>query len=186
MSANPEDSVLVERLKAGDDSAYRELYERHYTVLCHYAATFLKDNFLAEAIVSDVIFKMWENRERLQIRSTLRIYLIIAVRNRSLNYLRSSNLFKDRRMPISEEIVEKTHDVHGNPLGSLLGRELEDQVMQAVEQLPDKTRQVFELSRYGFRSYREISEILDISVHTVKYHISQALAILSERLSDYL
>ena len=179
------DYALMERLKAGDDLAFRELYLQHYTVLCHYAASFLKDNFIAESIVSDVIFKLWEGRERLQIHSSLRVYLIIAVRNRCLNFIRDSRLFAERKVPLCEEIIERTHDVNGNPLGVLLSRELEDQVMQAVEQLPDKTRQVFELSRYGFRSYREISEILDISVYTVKYHISQALAILSERLSDY-
>ena len=106
---------------------------------------------------------MWESI--LQIHSSLRVYLIIAVRNRCLNYIRDSRLFAERKVPLCEEIIERTHDLHGNPLGVLLSRELEDQVMQAVDELPDKTRQVFELSRWGFRSYKEISEILDISEH---------------------
>ena len=133
------DYALMERLKAGDDLAFRELYLQHYTVLCHYAASFLKDNFIAESIVSDVIFKLWEGRERLQIHSSLRVYLIIAVRNRCLNYIRDSKLFAERKVPLCEEIIERTHDVNGNPLGVLLSRELESQVMQAVDELPDKT-----------------------------------------------
>ena len=179
MLRTSDNDSLVQRLKNGEDAAYKELYERHYTVLCHYASSFLKDDVLAESIVSDVIFALWQNHSSIYIQTSIRAYLMTAVRNKCLNYLRQVSCHPSIR------IFEQVLDSNGNPLGRLLDRELEDTIMAAMSELPLKTKSVFELSRFEHKSYGEISSIMKMSPNTVKYHISQALKSMTEKLKDY-
>ena len=73
-----------------------------------------------------------------------------------------------------------------HPLGTLLERELEEEIYKAIDKLPDECRRVFDKSRFEGKSYEEISQELGISVNTVKYHIKNALASLQTNLSKYL
>ena len=85
---NPVDEkIIIKKLKAGDNEAYKYLYDYHYVALCKLSYYMLKDKIQAESIVSDVIFHLWEIRENLELVPPLRNYLIIAVRNKCLNYL---------------------------------------------------------------------------------------------------
>ena len=81
------ETLIVEQLKAGNENAYRYLYDHHYALLCHVANGYLKDQFLSETIVGDTIFHLWEIRETLDISVSIRSYLLRAVRNRCINYL---------------------------------------------------------------------------------------------------
>ena len=83
------EGLIVEALKQGDERAYRFLFDRHYAVLCHIAVQYVHDDFLAETIVGDVIFHLWEARERLSINTSVRNYLVRCVRNRCLDELKS-------------------------------------------------------------------------------------------------
>lgn len=76
------EQLVVEQLKQGNEEAYRYLYRNHYSMLCHVAREFVGDGFLAETLVGDVIFHIWEVREFLDIQISLRSYLVQAVRNR--------------------------------------------------------------------------------------------------------
>lgn len=81
--------LIVEQLKKGNERAYKFLYEQHYQILCHVAAQYVKDDFLAETIVGDVIFHLWEIRESLEINNNLRSYLLQSVKHRCMDYLKS-------------------------------------------------------------------------------------------------
>lgn len=81
--------LIVEQLRQGREAAYKFLYDHHYLVLCHVAEQYVKDSFLSETIVSDVIFHLWEIHETLEIHTSIRSYLVQAVRNRCLNFLNS-------------------------------------------------------------------------------------------------
>lgn len=183
------EAIWIKKLKAGDEQAYKYLYEHHYAVLCHIAENLVKDAFVAETIVGDTIFHLWEIRSSLEISVSLRSYLMQAVRNRSLNYLMAER--EKREIAFSalsadewpEEKADRT-DVH--PLGVLLERELEEEIGRAVDELPEECRRVFEKSRFEGKTYEEISRELNISVNTVKYHIKNALATLHKRLGNYL
>ena len=172
----PEEKLLS-LLRSGEESAYREIYNRHYAVLCHYAQTFLSDGFLAEAVVNDTIYHLWEIRENLLITSSLRQYLMSAVRNRCLNYLKANrrenaSLEEAVRAFLGEEVV----------LGKMLSEEQEKALMEAIEELPEECRTVFKMSRFESLSYAEISSLLGISVNTVKYHIVRALKTIREKI----
>lgn len=81
--------IIIEQLKRGNEEAYKHLYRHHYALLCHVAREYVGDDFLAEMLVGDVIFHLWEVRAELDIQVSLRSYLVRAVRNHCMDYLGS-------------------------------------------------------------------------------------------------
>ena len=183
------ETLIVEQLKIGNEDAYQYIYDHHYALLCHVASGYVRDQFLAETIVGDTIFHLWEIRETLEISVSIRSYLLRAVRNRCINYLNSE--WEKREIAFSslmpDEITDDKMTISdSHPLGTLLERELEEEIYKAIDKLPNECRRVFDKSRFEGKSYEEISQELGISVNTVKYHIKNALASLQMNLSKYL
>lgn len=183
------ETLIVEQLKLGNEDAYQYIYDHHYALLCHVANGYVKEQFLAETIVGDTIFHVWEIRETLEISVSIRSYLLRAVRNRCINYLNSER--EKREIAFSALMPDEITDdkiilPDSHPLGTLLERELEEEIYKAIEKLPDECRRVFDKSRFEGKSYEQISQDLGISINTVKYHIKNALASLQKNLSKYL
>lgn len=183
------ENLLIQQLKNGNEKAYEHIYKQHYAFLCHIACGYVNDHFLSETIVGDVIFHLWEKRESLEIRTSIRSYLCAAVRNRCLDHL--SSLKERTEIPFSnirtdEPITEKYILSDNYPLGRLLEKELEHEIHSAIRSLPEECKRVFIKNRFENKTYHEIADELNISPHTVKYHIRNALSLLHERLSKYL
>lgn len=181
------EKLIVEQLRQGNEEAYKYLYDHHYAMLCHVANGYVQDTFLAESIVGDIIFHIWEIRETLDISTTIRGYLMRAVRNSCLNYLNTE--YKRREIPFSSlpaEESEKYMLSDNYPLGALLEHELEDKINEAIENLPRECKLVFMKSRFEEKKYELIAQELNISINTVKYHIKNALSVLQKDLEKYL
>lgn len=182
------EQLIKEQLKNGNEEAYKHLYRNHYALLCHVAYGYVGDDFLAETLVGDVIFHIWEVHETLDIQASLRSYLIKAVRNRCLDYLsskREKNEITFSALGDSEAKKRQYLLADSHPLGILLERELESEILNAIQQLPAECRRVFLKSRFEEKKYEEISQELGISVNTVKYHIKNALSLLYAQLGTY-
>lgn len=183
------EAIVIEQLKLGQEEAYKYLYRHHYVSLCHVAKEYVGDAVLAEQLVGDVMFHLWEVHKDLDIRVSLRSYLVRAVRNRCLDWLEAQK----RRNEISfselgdrESLKERYILSDDYPLDTLLEKELEHEIYCAINHLPEECRRVFLKSRFGGKKYEEISNELGISVNTVKYHIKSALAKLYVELGKYL
>lgn len=184
-----EELHLIHSLQSGDNQAYKYIYDHHYVLLCKVAYEFLKDDFLAESIVDDIIFHLWEKRETLEITTSLRSYLVQAVRNRCINYLNLEREKREVRFSVIDrqnEWIDSVFTSDDYPLARLLEDELEQEIKNAIERLPDECRTVFKKSRFEEKRYEEIARELGISINTVKYHIKNALTRLSADLSKYL
>ena len=83
------EELILERLRQGDEKAFKHIFDRYYTLLCRFANQILNDTSLAEEIVDDAIFYLWEHRADIEITHTIRAYLMRSVRNRCLNELNS-------------------------------------------------------------------------------------------------
>ena len=186
---NSDQNSMVNALKKGNEKAYRMLYDQYYDMLCALAYQYVKDDFIAESIVGDVVFNIWEHRKTLEIHTSLKAYLIKSVRNRCINYLEH---LKVKRQ--SEQILEQQHSKQQKeyfsdidyPLAKIITMEMEESLAKAITALPDECREVFRLCRMEELSYAEVSAQLHISVNTVKYHMKNALAQLREQFKDYL
>lgn len=183
------EDTITKQLKKGNEKAYEYIYRQHYAFLCHIAYNYVKDHFLSETIVEDVIFHLWEKQETLEIKTTIRSYLTIAVRNRCLDHMSSLKERKEisfSNISQEEPITERYILSDSYPLGELLEKELEQEIHSAIKNLPEDCRRVFIKNRFENKTYNEIANELDISSNTVKYHIRNALSLLRERLSKYL
>lgn len=183
----PEKEIL-NGLRAGDEDAYRRIFQAWYEPLCTFSIGLVRDRFQAENIVDDVFFHLWEIRERLDIQTSLRAYLFMAVRNRSLNWLASSVRRKYRNMTDDEyaKVMDSLTAISRDDIyGKLFEDELKRRLMEELEGLSPECREVFEKSRFEGLTYKEIAETLNLSVNTVKYHIKNALSVLRSGLGKY-
>lgn len=186
-----DDTFIISRLYKGDKDAFRYIFDNEYGLMCSFANRMLHDRTMAESIAGDVIFNLWESHERLKITSSLRSYLLGAVRNRCINELKSrmkrlSATNASLNIREEMEMLDVIFTDDSQPLGTLLEQELEEQISHCISLLPKECRKVFEKSRFEGLSYKEIASELKISTNTVKYHIKQALSILHSNLDVYL
>lgn len=184
-----DNDALIKGLKGGDEHAYRALYDIHYEALCIVALDLVKDYYIAETLVNDLIFSLWENRKELEIRQSLRAYLVRGIRNRCLNYLEHIRRKEEVFRSLSEQYNQNksTGKSHWeDPFYRLLEKELDEQIKNAIQKLPDLTRNIFLSSRHIGMTYDEIAKEQKLSVDSVKYHIKSALSKLREELQDYL
>ena len=158
------------------------LFKTYYQPLCHYAYTFLQDKEDAEEIVQSTFLLVWEKRESLAIRTSVKPYLYAMVRNACLNVLKH-NKIKQRHAGEEIALADKSSD---SVMHAVSSNELEHRIQRAIEVLPEQCRIVFKLSRFEELKYSEIAEQLDISIKTVENHMGKALRIMREQLKDYL
>ena len=173
-------SFFTKRFDLLTNAQFEECFRNNYKPLVLYAWKLVKRQDIAEDIVQQVFMNVWEKIERMDVEKGVVSYLFQSTRNRCLNHLKSSyqsgtvhvDVPSDERSVPAERTLEE--------------KELSIRIKTAVNELPEKCRQVFLLSREGQFSYKEIACLLDISVKTVENQIGKALKHMYERLGSYL
>ncbi len=163
-----------------DSSDFESLFKAHYKKLCFYANTFLGDIAASEEIVSDTFAEVWERRNEIVFRSSVTAYLYKSVYNRSLNYLKHlgvKNSYNDYFL--KNELSNLYSDI---PSYAYEEKEIGKEIAVAIHSLPEKCKEIFELSRYHNKKYHEIAELLNISPKTVENQMGIALRKLREAL----
>lgn len=175
---NLSDPELIKAIRDGNAEVFRQVFDACYESLCQYAFTIVKDFDQAEDVVQSILVKLWERRETLEIKTSVRSYLFRSVYNQCINQLEHVAIKKrfDATVQNSPGRDEQQPDVF--PL------ELEDNIRKAIDTLPQQCRTIFIMSRYEELRYSEIAEKLDISVNTIQNQICKALKILREELKD--
>ncbi|MDP4226604.1 MAG: RNA polymerase sigma-70 factor [Bacteroidota bacterium] len=171
------------------DNNFDELFRTYYKSLRTYACRYIGDIYIAEDIVQDVFFQIWERRETLGQIHSVRSYLFTAVFNRAANYLKHKKIeknFKTDYTLAKEELEEYYMERIKDNSQSLLTQELNSQIKNCIELMPEQCRKVFLLSREKGLKNSEIADLVGISQKTVEKHITKALALLRESLEKYL
>ncbi|MDR0507566.1 MAG: RNA polymerase sigma-70 factor [Dysgonamonadaceae bacterium] len=172
-------TLLLEEIKKGNNDAFEYLFKNYYPRLCGYAARFIDDRDIVEDIIQECFMKIWEKKEILQSISISSLLFAI-VRNGCLDYLKHSAIVEQRRIEYSATIEGEEKLYHADfsfePEYETLYQELEEQIRFVIDGLPNRSKEIFILSRFEGMKNREIAEKLQISVKTVEYHISKALS----------
>lgn len=176
------ESELIERLKAGDELAFELFFRFYYAGLVVFARQIVLDGVDAEEIVQDFFVQLWEDRSKLRETGSLKPYLFTAIKNRSLNYLKSKGIKEKIHNQIRKQ-VEGDFLYHPDIFST---SELQSEIEKVILKLPDRCREIFLKSRVDGTPNAEIAIELDISKRTVETQVSKALRILRSELKDYL
>ncbi|MDP4281705.1 MAG: RNA polymerase sigma-70 factor [Bacteroidota bacterium] len=165
-----------------DKAAFEQLFRMHFKTLTYFALRYVKDQDTAHEIVQDAFMGLWEKRETIDPERSVTSYLSTSVRNKCLNHLRNTKKFSDELLSLENLPQDAFYE---QPL-RLTESEITLRILQSTAELPEKCREVFELSRNEHLKYEEIAQRLNISVKTVETQISKALAHFRIRLKEFM
>lgn len=170
-------------LKTGlDEKTFEQIFRTHFSSLCHFARKYIRDTDVCKEIVHNVFVNIWEKRTSIDLQKNIKSYLFSAVYSRCMNYIRDQKKF-DGNAQEHIEVMEKADDQDIEQ--KMAETELEGRINLAIQSLPEKCREVFQLNRIEGLKYKEIAEKLGISIKTVENQVSKALKVLRENLADY-
>lgn len=165
-------------------AAYENIFLHFNDGLHHFAFSFVKDKQIAEEIVSDAFINLWRNRTRLLEIENLKAYLYVTVKNLSIKELSRNKAQPDFNLHYL--LLQNVSATDRTPEELMVSKEVIKQIEAAIENLPPKCKLVFKMVRdYGLR-YKEVSQILNISVKTIDAQMAIAAKRIIQQLSFIL
>ena len=173
------ETLLLAALKMDSHEAFVQIFRRYYPDLVFFVTRFIPDMETREDIVQEAFIKIWANRKFLEIRTSLKTYLVSLVQNLALNEIKHRKVKTLYRNMYHEMIMSLPADEH------ILYTELNDAVENLFSQLDPEVLETYMLSRSHHLKYTEIAKKLNISVRTVEARISKTIRFLQSNLKDY-
>ena len=178
----PNDNELFLRIGHDDKQAFDLLFKKYYTPLCRFALKLNGSEAAAEEAVQEVFIYMWEQRKQLTVSKSIVNYLFQSIKHKVYEHFRKVQT----RTKYEEEYVSSNTDHEDIPEKELDDYEISCLVWNAVDQLPAKCREIFQLSRDEGLTYNEIAEHLKVSPKTVENQMGIAFKKLREILTPVL
>lgn len=174
----PEYQQLVSE---GNEQAFEKIYNYYHKRLIAFSRNYTRSKELAEEVVEDVFVKLWCKRENVTQIQNLNIYIYTAVKHQSLNAIS-----KEARRLVTELLEVSEYDVHSednSPHDLMVTSELMQSIQTAIESLPPRCKLVFQMIRKDKLHYKEVAEILNISVNTIDAQMAIAVKRLCSALN---
>jgi RNA polymerase sigma-70 factor (ECF subfamily) len=176
----PGDSEIAGRIGKGDIEQFESLFRSSYVSLVKYAGTLIKDQDTAEEIVQELFVRLWQEKEKIKIESSLNGYLFRSVHNRCLHYIEHLKVVERH----AEEISNTSPDTSEDPSEILHYKELQVRIAGILEKLPERCGMIFCMSRFEGLKYSEIARKLSVSVKTVEASMGKALKEFRKELAE--
>jgi RNA polymerase sigma-70 factor (ECF subfamily) len=174
------DTEITGRIRNGDIGQFESLFRSSYVSLVRYAKTLIKDHDTAEEIVQDLFFRLWQDKEKLNIESSLNGYLFRSVHNRCLHYIEHNRVIERH----AEEMSYSQSESQDNPSDILNYKELQEKIARILERLPERCGRIFTMSRFEGLKYSEIADKLSVSIKTVEANMGRALKEFRKELTQ--
>lgn len=172
---------LLEKLRIGDATAYKYLFDEYYNWLCNYVYNLCNDRSLSEDIVQDAIVNFWNKRERLLVTVSLKNYLFRTCHNQFLQYIRTKKIEFDFLDTIRWESIAEIYTEDEKIKEDRL-----DKLKLLIDELPPRCKEIFVKNKLEKRKYKEIAFDMNISIKTVENQMSKALHFLKENASYFM
>ncbi len=179
---NLNDFYIQRKIQGGDIKEFERLFTKYYEPLCRHAYTILKDMDIAEDIVQEFFYGFWKNRESFSVKLSLNSYLYQSIRNNALHHLQHMAIRQKYAEALKNDTSETVFIQQPDDMGY---KELNKVIDETLKQLPERCSRVFCLNRFEGKKYREIAEILSISIKTVEADMGKALQLFRKTLKDY-
>jgi RNA polymerase sigma-70 factor, ECF subfamily len=182
-----EDTFLLEeqnpnRTQMLDKASFESLFRSEFKGLVFFALQYVKDYDTAREITQEAFISLWDKRDSIDLSKPVKTYLSTTVRNRCLNYLRDNKKFNREILDIEGLLSERSYIQPDRIVES----EISEKIGKAIDELPQKCREVFILNRHENMKYQEIAIHLEISVKTVEAQMSKALQHMRMRLAEFI
>jgi RNA polymerase sigma-70 factor (family 1) len=176
-----DDMIYLSQLVAeyDDESAFEKIFTYFYPKLLVFSRSILTNKELAEEATEDVFLKLWQNRKTLPAIKNLNYYLFTAVKHSSLDYLVKT---KREAFLSFDDIDLEFGDIRLNPEEHLISAEAVKRIQLAIDSLPVRCKLIFRLVKEDGLKYREVAELLGLSVKTVETQMSLALSKVGQAL----
>ena len=164
---------IQQGIAQGDEQMLALLYKSFHKKLLHFSRLLTRSTEISEEVVDDVFVKLWSRREKVKDIDNITVYLYIAVKNQSLNALSRK----------AQQLVAESFDyldidmgqAIGDPAALMITGEMMQQMQKAVDDLPPRCKMIFKLVREDGLKYKEVSQILNISVNTIDVQMAIAV-----------
>ncbi|WP_337940261.1 RNA polymerase sigma-70 factor [Parabacteroides sp.] len=168
---------------------FNSIYAKYYTRSFRFANLYVRNDLVAEDIVTESLIKLWETMKKETVEKPEALLLTI-LKHKSLDYLRTRIHEQEAFDNIAEwrrrELTIRISTLEACDPDYIFSKEIHLIMDETLKKLPDQTRRVFIMSRFENKSGKEIADILGITVKGVDYHIAKALKALRMSLKDYL
>jgi len=171
-----DEGELLGGLKSGDEHAYHAVFMKYYTFLLAFAFKIVRDEENAKDVIQVIFTRMYTSRESISIQQDLRSYLIMAVRNECLNFIKKEKRLRENQEEFAFNAGDKFF------LNAIEEAESENRIYKAIRELPPQCQKIFTMSRIDEKKNQEIATELGISIRTVETQISNALKALRRSL----
>ncbi|PIA81065.1 hypothetical protein BFR04_15285 [Gaetbulibacter sp. 4G1] len=177
-------NLILEEIRKQNRRVFKNFFDKHYKELVVYANGYLFDLDSSEDIVQEVFIYIWENADKIKIKSSLKGYLLAMVRNRCFNFLKSIKITDDYEFLefninlITEHVFDSVTDEDK--------KIVYHQILKIVDTLPDKMQQIVKLKFLHNYKYSEIAEELGVSINTVKTQLKRAKLRITELVTSIL
>lgn len=175
------DEELIELIAEDDEGAFKTLFYRYWEIAYQLASAKLKSREVAQELVDDLFLSFWQRRHALQI-GNFRHYLHVAVKYKVITYIKHQ-LSRDQHF--SEYQMELPVQEEGT-MRQIEYNDLLSAFENGMKALPEKTQEVFRLSRLEGRTVSEIADQLNVSEKAIEYHITRSRKELRFYLKDFL
>ena len=169
---------ILEELAKSNKQALEELFNYYYPRLYNFSKSFLKLQDGIDDVLQEVFLKIWYNRAEIKRSESFNSYIFTITRNLLLNELRS----RLNNQKLRDRILEASVAEEFLSMGNVEYDELKEKVEEIINELPQKQREIFRMSRIEGLSHKEIAEKKSISTKTVEYHIGQSISMIKSRL----
>jgi len=174
------DKYIFNKIAEGDKNAFELVFKEYYPSLLIFARRFIDNAGDAEDIVQQLFCNIWFKKDKLNINQSIRAYLFNSVRNNCYDYIKHQKV----KAQYFNKVIKERNEDKGDFNNGLITRETVEAIFKAIENLPEKTKNIFKMNRFEGLKYREIAEKLEISPKTVENQMGMALKKLREALRN--
>lgn len=176
------EKVLISKLRQGSKDAFSVIFITYYKDLVLFATNYTHEIDTAQEIIQDTFLKLWEDHDEIDIKISLKSYLLKTVQNRCIDWLRHVKV----QQKFKDESLINSIDYEFNADTYIINSEIEGLIRDALNKIPPEFSQAYRMHRHEGLKYQEIAEKLNVSVRTVEVRIGKALSALRNELHDYL
>jgi RNA polymerase sigma-70 factor (ECF subfamily) len=175
-----QEKLLIRELQRGNAKAFELLYQQYHARLYNFCMSIIRNKQDAEGMVQEVFIAVWENRERLDENKSFSGFVFSIAKNKTLNRIKQ-NLSRKVYLEYMQTENQDPDDIASD----FESRELIEFLHKTIQELPEKSKEIFLLSRNEGLTYKQIASKLDISENVVDHEIRKSLKYIREKLVDF-